>query len=177
MQITITARHFDLTNTIRDYVQESCEKLSKYFDQIIHVHMILSLENSRNVVEMSLHASKFNIQSEGVEMDMYMAIDSAIEKMEVQLKKLKDKVTDHQKKSIKQNPDFFYSNFFETTANPNSKRMVKTKRIQAEPMSVSDAIDSLSAKDTPYMIFKNLETDRVNVLVKKSDELFKLIEP
>ena len=177
MQITITARHFDLTKTIRDYVQESCEKLSKYFDQIIHVHMILSLENNRNIVEMSLHASKFNLQSEGEEMDMYMAIGNAIEKMEVQIKKLKDKVTDHQKKSIKQNPDFFYSNFFEKIVDSPNKRMVKTKRIQAETMSVSDAIDSLSHKDTPYMIFKNLETDKVNVLVKKSDELFKLIEP
>ncbi len=177
MQITITARHFDLTNPIRDYVESSCEKLSKYFDHIIHIHMTLSLENSRNIVETSLHASKFNLQSVSEEMDMYLAIDNAIDKMEIQLKKLKDKVTDHQKKSVMKDPNFFYSNIFERTANPSSKRMIKTKRIHAEIMSVSDAIDSLAQKDKPYMIFRNMETDKINVLVKKNEELYKLIEP
>ncbi len=176
MQITITARHFDLTNAIRDFIEQSCEKLSRYFDHIISIHVILTLENMRNHVEMNLHASKFNIQSESEEMDMYIAVEAAIEKMEVQLKKLKDKVTDHQKKSIRKNPDFLYANTFEMVAEPASKRMIKTKRIHAEPMSVSDAIDSLMKKESPYMIFKNLETDKVNVLVKKG-ELFKLIEP
>lgn len=176
MQITITARHFDLTNAIRDYIEQSCEKLSRYFDHIISIHVILTLESMRNHVELNLHASKFNLQSESEEMDMYIAVESAIEKMETQLKKLKDKVTDHQKKSIRKNPDFFYDNTFERANEHSRKRMIKTKRVQAEPMSVSDAIDSLYGKKTPYMIFKNMETDRVNVLVKKGD-LFKLIEP
>ena len=176
MQITITARHFELTNAIRDFIEQSCEKLSRYFDQIISINVILTLENMRNHVELNLHASKYNLLSDSVDMDMYVAVETAIEKIEVQLKKLKDKVTDHQKKSIRKNPDFFYANTFERIAEPASKRMIKTKRIQAEPMSISDAIDSLVEKDKPYMIFKNLETDRVNVLVKNG-ELFKLIEP
>ncbi len=176
MQITITARHFDLTNAIRDFIEESCEKLSRYFDHIISIQVILTLEKMRNHVEMNLHASKFNLQSEFEDMDMYVAVESAIEKMETQIKKLKDKVTDHQKKSIRKNPDFFYANTFERNIDSFNKRMIKTKRIQAEVMSVSDAIESLVSKSSPYMIFKNLETDRINVLVKKGD-LFKLIEP
>jgi len=177
MQITITARHFELTKPIRDYVEQSCDKLTKYFDHIINIHMTLSLENARNIVEMSLHASKFNLQSVSEEMDMYLAIDNAVDKMEIQLKKLKDKVTDHQKKSVMKDPNFFYSNVFERTSNPNGKKMIKTKRIHAEIMTVSDAIDLLAQKDKPYMIFRNLETDKINVLVKKSDLLYKLIEP
>lgn len=177
MQISITARHFELTKPIRDYVEESCEKLTRYFDHIINIHMTLTLENTRNIVEMSMHASKFNLQSVSEEMDMYVAIDAAIEKMEVQLKKLKDKVTDHQKKSVMKDPNFFYSNLFERTSNPSGQRMVKTKRIHADIMSVADAIDQLAAKEKPYMIFRNLETDRINVLVKKNDQFFKLIEP
>lgn len=56
MQITITARHFGLTNAIREYVEEASDKLTKYFDHIINVHFILSLENNRNTVEVILHA-------------------------------------------------------------------------------------------------------------------------
>lgn len=177
MQITITARRFELTNALRDYAEQACEKLDRYFDHIINIHLILSLENSRNIVEMSLHASRFNLQSESEEMDMYLALDTAIEKMETQIKKLKDKVTDHQKKSVMKDPNFFHSNVFETSKERNEKKMVKTKRVQAELMSVSDAIDSLSQKDKPYLIFKNIETDKINVLVKTNPELYKLIEP
>ncbi len=177
MQITITARHFDLTNPIRDYVEQSCEKLSKYFDHIINIHLTLSLENSRNIVEMNLHASKFDLHSVSEEMDMYLALDDAIDKMEVQLKKLKDKVTDHQKKSVMKDPNFFYSNLFERTSDPSGKRMVKTKRVHAEIMTVSDAMDQMDSKQSPYVIFRNLETDKINVLVKKNDQFYKLIEP
>ena len=176
MQITITARHFELTNAIRDFVEQSCEKLSRYFDHIISVDAILTLEKMRNHVEFNLHASKFNLHSEHEDMDLYVAVEAAVEKMERQLKKLKDKVTDHQKMSIRKNPNFFYANTFERNAQSSKNRMIKTKRVQAETMSVTDAIDSLISNETPYMIFKNMETDRVNVLVKKGD-LFKLIEP
>ena len=56
MQITITARHFELTKAIRDYVESSCLKIKRYFDHIITVHVTLSLENSRNICEISLQA-------------------------------------------------------------------------------------------------------------------------
>ncbi len=176
MQITITARHFELTNAIRDYVEGACEKLTRYFDHIINIHMILALENSRNIVEMTLHAAKFNLQSEAEEMDMYVAIDDAIDKMEAQVKKLKDKVTDHQKRNLKDEPHFVYANSYETNHVKKHKKMVKTKRIAAEIMSVSDAIDKLHALGEDYLIFKNEETDKVNVLVKKDNDYFKLIE-
>jgi len=172
MQITITARHFDLTNAIRDHVEQACEKLSRYFDQIINIHMTLSLENNRNNVEMSLHASHFSLQSESEEMDMYLALDTAIDKMESQIKKLKDKVTDHQKKKA----HYVYANLFEK-GNENPKRRVKTKRIVAEVMSIHEAMEMFDNIKDPYFIFKNEQTDRINVLVKKDETHFKLLEP
>jgi putative sigma-54 modulation protein len=74
MQITITARHFDLTKAIRDYVEESTSRLEKYFDHIINVHFVLSLDNNQNNVEMILHIPKNNLKSEATEKDMYVAI-------------------------------------------------------------------------------------------------------
>ncbi len=177
MQITITARHFELTKAIRDSVEESCEKLTRYFDHIINIHMTLSLENSRNIVDVSLHASKFNLQAQAEAMDMYVAINEAIENMEAQIKKLKDKVTDHQKRRIKDDPKFVYANLYEHNSAEKTKRVVKTKRMVADTMSVSDAIDHFSEIEDDYFIFKNLETDRINVLVKKDKDFFKLLEP
>ena len=176
MQITITARHFSLTKAIRDSIEDSCEKLSRYFDQIVNIHITLSIENSRNIVDMSLHASKFNLQANAVAMDMYMAINEAIENMEAQIKKLKDKVTDHKKKRIKDDPKYVYSNLYEDHPSEKTKRVVKTKRMVADTMTVNEAIDHLSGIEEDYFFFKNVETDEINIITKK-DNYYKLLEP
>jgi len=176
MQITITARHFNLTKAIRDSIEDSCEKLSRYFDQIVNIHITLSIENSRNIVDMSLHASKFNLQANAVAMDMYMAINEAVDNMEAQIKKLKDKVTDHQKKRIKDDPKFVYSNLYEHDVAEKTKRVVKTKRMVADTMTVNEAIDHLSGIEEDYFFFKNVETDEINIITKK-DNYYKLLEP
>ncbi len=176
MQMTITARHFTLTHVIRDHVEKACEKLERYFDQIINIHLTLSIENSRNIAEMSLHASHFNLQSQAEEMDMYIAIDVAIDKMEAQVKKLKDRVTQHQKKKILGREQFVYSNLFQRN-NDKPKKMIKTKRMIPDILSIDEAMDKFDTHKDPYLIFKNVETDRINVLVKKDELHYKLIEP
>lgn len=178
MQITITARHFELTKAIRDYVETSCLKLKKYFDHIITVHATLALENSRNICELSLHAAKFSLQSQAEEMDMYLCIDTALDKMEGQIKKLKDRITDHQKKALKEHFDDF-SRATDIHVDPvdRKKKTIKTKRVGTEPMTPAEAMEKLEASKEEYLIFKNVETDSINVLVTKDHEVFKLLEP
>jgi putative sigma-54 modulation protein len=178
MQITITARHFELTKAIRDYVESSCLKLKKYFDQIITIHVTLALENSRNICELSLHAGKFGLQSQAEEMDMYLSIDNALDKMESQIKKLKDRVTDHQKRALKEQFDN-YSRASDIMVNhaERLRKTIKTKRVVTEPLDIHEAIEKMDEVKEDFLIFRNIETDRINVLVKKDHENFKLFEP
>ena len=177
MQITITARHFDLTKAIRDAIEDSCEKLTRYFDQIVNIHITLTFENNRNIVDMQLHASKFNLQAQAKDNDMYLAINEAVDNMEAQIKKLKDKVTDHGKKRLKEDPKFVYANLYDHSTTEKSKKVIKTKRMVAETMSVHDAIDRFAETDDDYLIFKNIETDSISVLVKKDNDHFRIFEP
>ncbi len=178
MQITITARHFELTKAIRDYVENSCLKLKKYFDHIITVHAILALENNRNICELSLHAAKYSLQSEAEEMDMYLSIDTAVDKMEGQIKKLKDRITDHQKRALKEQFDeFSRATDIQVDLVDRKKKTIKTKRVVTEIMTVSEAMELLESSKDEYLIFKNIETDRINVLVTKDHEVYKLLEP
>ena len=177
MQITITARHFSLTKAIRDAIEDSCEKLSRYFDQIVTIHITLSLENSRNLVDMTLQASKFNLQAQAEAMDMYFAINEAVDNMEAQIKKLKDKVTDHQKKRIKDDPKFVYDNLYEHDITEKTKKVIKTKRFVADTMSVDDAVDTIEKSEENFLIFRNIESDRINILVKKDSNHFTVLEP
>ena len=177
MQITITARHFSLTKAIRDTIEDSCEKLSRYFDQIVNIHITLSLENSRNLVDMTLQASKFNMQAEAEAMDMYLAINEAVDNMEAQIKKLKDKVTDHQKKRLKDDPRFVYDNLYEHDSKEKTKKVIKTKRMVADTMTVDEAVEAIEKIEDNFLIFRNVETDRINVLVQKDKTHFKVLEP
>ncbi len=178
MQITITARHFELTKAIRDYVETSCLKLKKYFDHIITVHVTLALENSRNICELSLHAAKFSLQSQTEEMDMYLSIDNAIDKMEGQIKKLKDRITDHQKRALKdQFDDFSRATVFQVNSDNRAHKTVRTKRVVTEALTVEEALEKIEGAKEDFLIFKNVETDSINVLVKKDQDMFKLFEP
>lgn len=179
MHITITARHFELTNAIRDYVEESLVKLKRYFDQIITIHVTLSVESSRNQCEISLQASKFSLQSTNEAMDMYLAIDDAIEKMEAQIKKLKDKVTEHQKKGLKEHfdPYFTRTETYLKSDESTHHELVKTKRVVTDTLTVDEAIARFETQKNEYFIFKNVESDRINVLVKKDGTHYKLLQP
>ncbi|MCD8480808.1 MAG: ribosome-associated translation inhibitor RaiA [Candidatus Cloacimonetes bacterium] len=178
MQITITARHFELTKAIRDYVESSCLKLKKYFDHIINIHVTLALENSRNICELSLHAGKFGLQAQAEEMDMYLCIDSALDKMEAQIKKLKDRVTDHQKRALKEQfDDFSRASDITFSQSDRVRKTVKTKRVVTEAMDAHEAIEKMEEMKEDFLIFRNIETDRINVMVKKDNENFKLFEP
>ncbi|MCB5229759.1 MAG: ribosome-associated translation inhibitor RaiA [Candidatus Cloacimonetes bacterium] len=178
MQITITARHFELTKAIRDYVESSCLKIQKYFDHIIYMHITLALENNRNLCEISLGASRFNLQSQAEEMDMYLSIDTALDRMEAQIKKLKDRVTDHQKKALKDHfRDFSRATEIEVNTESRARKTVKTKRVVPESMDIQEAMEKIDGMKEEFLIFRNVETDRLNVLVKKDAEHYKLFEP
>jgi len=178
MQITITARHFELTRAIRDYVENACLKIKRYFDHIITLHITLALENNRNICEVSLHASRFSLQSEAEEMDMYLSIDNALDKIEAQIKKLKDRVTDHQKRALKdQFDDFSRASEIHVNSESRVRKTIKTKRIVPEVMDIQEAIAKMQDIKDEFLIFKNIETDGINVLVKKDNEHYKLFEP
>ena len=171
MQITITARHFDLTNAIREHIESNAERLDRYFDHIMNVHFILSLENGLSSVEMITHVPRHDFRSETTEKDMYLAIDMTIDKMETQIKKLKDKWSNHQKKSLKSETQFVYTDLIEKAGD---RRRVKVKRIPPETMTVNEAIDKIEIDEEFFLIFRDVETDRLSVLVRKDDLHYKL---
>jgi len=171
MQITITARHFDLTNAIRDHIEANAERLDRYFDHILSVHFILALENGVSRVEIILHVPRHNFRAEASDNDMYLAIDMSLDKMEAQIKKLKDKWKDHQKKGLKDNTAFVYANLIEKKGD---RRRVKVKRIPPEVMTVNEAIDRIELDNEFFLVFKDIETDSVSVLVRKDDQHYKL---
>lgn len=97
MQVSVTGHHVDVTDSLRDYVNSKLERLERHFDHVTNVHVILSVEDEklRQKAEATLHLSGGNVFADSVQENMYAAIDSLVDKLDRQVKKHKEKVTDH----------------------------------------------------------------------------------
>ncbi len=95
MQINITGHHIDITQALREFIQNKFTKLERHFDNMTSVHVILNVEKERQIAEASIHVSQGNIYADAEHEDMYASIDSLVDKLDRQLKKHKEKLTDH----------------------------------------------------------------------------------
>jgi putative sigma-54 modulation protein len=92
MNISTTARQYDLSPALKDYAEGKVQNLKRYFDHIVNAHLVFSLEKYRHKVEISLHVNGKDFVSEEESDDMYVSVDRSIEKLERQLRRHKDKV-------------------------------------------------------------------------------------
>ena len=97
MQITIDGHHVDVTDSIRDYVESKMTRIERHFDQVVDVHVVLGVEKQRQMVEVTIHLAGNNIHAHSENDDMYAAIDLLIDKLDRQVKKHKEKLTNHRR--------------------------------------------------------------------------------
>lgn len=95
MQIELTGHHIEVTDSLKTYVNEKMAKLVRHFDKVSNTHVILSVENVRHKAEATVHMSGHDIFADCVEDDMYAAIDKLVDKLDRQVKKHKEKTTNH----------------------------------------------------------------------------------
>jgi putative sigma-54 modulation protein len=95
MQINLTGHHVDLTDALRDFVNNKFAKLERHFDHINNVHVILSVEKLRQSAEAKLNVNGGEIFATAESQDMYAAIDSLIDKLDRQVIKHKEKLIRH----------------------------------------------------------------------------------
>jgi putative sigma-54 modulation protein len=95
MQVSLSGHHIDITPSLRDYLNSKLERIERHFDNVTDVHCILTVEKLRHKAEAKILVSGGTLFAESVEDDMYAAIDGLIDKLDRQIKKHKEKLTDH----------------------------------------------------------------------------------
>jgi len=95
MQINLSGHHVDITTPLREYVNSKMERLERHFDHVTDIHVVLGVEKLRHKAEATMHISGGDIFADAVEENMYAAIDALVDKLDRQLKKHKEKVTNH----------------------------------------------------------------------------------
>ncbi len=98
MQLSVTGHHIDLTPPLREYVATKLAKLERHFDHMTDIHCILTVEKLLHKAEATVHLGGGTIHADSTESDMYAAIDMLVDKLDRQVKKYKEKLTDHHAK-------------------------------------------------------------------------------
>lgn len=98
MQVNLSGHHVEITDSLRNYVNEKIQRLDRHFDQALDIHVVLTVEKLRHKAEATMHVSGGNLYADDEQEDMYAAIDGLIDKLDRQGKKHKEKVKNHRNK-------------------------------------------------------------------------------
>jgi putative sigma-54 modulation protein len=100
MQLSVTGHHIEITEALRNYVGTKLAKLERHFDHLTDIHCVLTVEKLQHKAEATVHVGGGTLHAEQVELNMYAAIDILVDKLDRQVKKHKEKLTDHHAKEV-----------------------------------------------------------------------------
>jgi putative sigma-54 modulation protein len=175
MKISVTFRNTEGENWQNEYVEERLKKLKRYIDNPVDAHVILSVEKFRNTAEIHLMANGLNINSREEDKDMHLAIDNAIEKIERQLKKRKEKIRGFKNNLSRGDETGGESPGEEGEELPGSK-VVETRKIVLKPMSIDDAVLEMETSKNRFVIYRDASTEDVCVIYRRDDGKLMLME-
>ena len=173
MKFIISGKNIDVTEGLRSAVQDKLGKLEKYFTSDTEIHVTLSVEKERQKIEVTIPVKGNIIRSEQVSSDMYVSIDLVEEVIERQLRKYKNKIVDKQQEGSNYQKAFLENEFVED----EEVKIIRTKRFGIKPMYPEDACVQMELLGHNFFVFYNAETEQINVVYKRKDGAYGLIEP
>jgi putative sigma-54 modulation protein len=172
MQVLVTFRHMEPTEALRQYAEHKVARVYKLMRRPIEAHVVLSVNKRRHIAEITLGGEHLHVNATEETGDLYSAIDLAMDKIERQVQKQVTKRKAHKHVLPVAAPV--------PAAGPGRRaraRRVITERIAIEPMTVADAVRRLSRNRGEFFLFQNEATETVNVLYRRKDGSYGLIEP
>ena len=175
MRFTITGKNIEVTEGLRSAVQEKIGKLDKYFGSEIEAIVTLSVEKERQKIEVTIPIKGSIIRAEEVSNDMYVSIDLVEEIIERQLKKYKNKIIDSKQSASHEFSSYYVDNDY-VEDEPEIK-ILRSKRFGVKPMSAEEACIQMELLQHNFYVFFNSDTEEVNVVYKRKNNTYGLIEP
>lgn len=178
MKYNVRGENIEVTPAIREHVEKKISKLERYFTEAPDAKVNVNLRfnpDKTSKVEVTIPLPNLTLRAEETHGDMYAAIDLITDKLERQIRKHKTKV----------NRKFRETGFvpFQVTSNNNSEALddddlevVRTKRFDLKPMDSEEAILQMNMLGHSFYVFTNAETNRTNVVYKRKDGRYGLIE-
>ncbi|MFL5348795.1 MAG: ribosome hibernation-promoting factor, HPF/YfiA family [Hyalangium sp.] len=209
MQMNITFRQFGTSDSLKEYAKEKVERVNRLLDRAGEAHVVLSLERHLHHADITIHSGSWVLRGREKSEDMYASIDLAMDKIERQLRRYKDKLKSHHgrervhhrqelvnqlsrvRHAVFEMPGEMEEAASEAqaassapapeSAKPQtadaSPRMLRTTHLTVKQLKVEDAVMQMNLMNNDFYVFHNVETNAMNVLYRRKDGQYGLIEP
>jgi putative sigma-54 modulation protein len=174
MRYIISGRNIDVTEGLKTAVYEKIGKLERYFTPDTEIHVTMSVEKDRQKIEITIPMKGSIVRAEQTSSDMYVSIDLVEEVIERQLRKYKNKLIQQKQAAVNLNQTFLDDVDYEEE---ESIKIIRTKKFAMKPMDPEEACVQMELLGHNFFVYRNAETDEVNVVYKRKGNTYGLIEP
>ena len=169
MKIHLVARKTKLTQSIKDFIESKLSKMQEFVDNIVWAQVIISVEKKIHSAEVVLHAGHQTMKAAAESDDLYAAIDKAMTKMESQVKKYKEKFSEHRASGYDMSE-------FSTLVGPQVVFSV-IKDVPIRPMNREEAVKEMEKLGYNFWMFMEKDAKQVQVVFKRLDSTYGLLQP
>ena len=182
MQTSVTFKNLDPSDHLKIYVGDKLNRFDKYLDNPAEANVVLSVEKFRHIAEIHITGDRLTIKGKEETNDMYSAIDMVLDKLEKQIKKNKQKTRDRRSGAKAKAAGIKAENLMpepEPVQEVYEKagKEIIVKNIEYKPMDVEEAALQMDLVSDSFLVFTNSKTDRINVLYRRNDGNYGLIQP
>ena len=175
MQTSVTFKNLDPSDHLKSYVGDKLDRFDKFLDNPAEANVVLAVEKFRHIAEINISGDRLIINGKEETVDMYSAIDMVLDKLEKQIKKNKEKIREHRTASKNRNRSILD----EPSSPPDEdiERQIKIRNIEYKPMDIEEAALQMDLTEDNFLVFTNARSDQINVLYRRRDGHFGLIQP
>lgn len=191
MNVKITGRHTELTDSIKDHVEKKLEKCQAHFDKPMDVDVVLTVEKHRHIADVTLSANGVRLHAEESSNDMYTSVDAVAEKLDRQIRKIKErrnkgfrpKKLAEAELEAQPEPGMLSADMFDEERPakddglPHPERPIVRETLDRKPMDEEEAAMQLELSGEGFLMFTNAKTQHINVMYVREDGSFGLIQP
>lgn len=174
MKIVVSGRNVEVTSGLKQYVEKKLSKMEKYFKPEVEAHVTLSVQRNWQIVEVTIPFNGVILRGEESNNDMYASIDIVSDKLERQVRKQKTKL---ERRKYGDSLRFQDIPDISSKEKEEEPKIVRTKKFAIKPMSEEEAVLEMELLGHNFFVFENADSREVNVVYKRKDGNFGLIEP
>ena len=193
MQVSVTFRHIEATEALREHAERRVERIAKYLHRPIDAHVVLSVTKRRHAAEIVLNADRTTFSAKEETTDLYSAIDLAADKLEQRARTHTSKLKSHKVPApvsrrraaampapvpVASGPglrmDVIRAESFRRRNGPD---VIKSTRLPVKPMSVEEAVMQMDLMSNEFLVFRDADTDALSVVYRRKDGNYGLIAP
>ena len=173
MRFIISGKNIDVTEGLKTAIYDKLGRLEKFFTDDTDAQVTLSVEKERQKIEVTIPMKGHIIRAEQASDDMYVSIDLVVEVIERQVTRYKKKIVDKE-----QNANYIKNDFFsDEDTDDEEVKIIRSKRFAVKPMYPEDACVQMELLGHSFFAFVNAETDVINIVYKRKDGNYGLLEP